>query len=135
MTKCWRHFKALSKKNAIVWYRTPFCALTEVLTPALLMLILCVLRINVPSVPTDAEGMLAKKGPVMPGVGYDPELGWYNSTGGNHYVDDYMRPMIGYSDYTRGDTHMTNWTEYSIGYDKYGPQFFTPTHCMKTFDY
>ena len=46
-----------------------------------------------------------------------------------------MRPMVGYSDYTTGDTHMTNYTEYSIGYDKWGAQFFIPTHCMKTWDY
>ena len=71
MAKCWRHFKALSKKNAIVWYRTPFCAIIELIAPALLMLILCVLRKHVPSTPTDAEGMLAKKGPVMPGVGWE----------------------------------------------------------------
>lgn len=40
----WRHFRALSRKNAINWKRTPLGSLTEVLCPLLLMAILVYVR-------------------------------------------------------------------------------------------
>ena len=44
MAKCWRHFCALTKKNGILWYRTPVCAFFEFIVPAILMIVLCVVR-------------------------------------------------------------------------------------------
>lgn len=69
MTKFWRHFTGLSKKNAIVWYRTPVCAIIEILTPALLMVLLCVLRVQIPLTESDPKGMLGKKLIINPGIG------------------------------------------------------------------
>lgn len=53
MTNCWRHFTALSKKNAIVWYRLPVCAFLEIAIPALLMVGLCILRHYIPALQVD----------------------------------------------------------------------------------
>lgn len=132
MAKCWRHFTALSKKNAIVWYRTPLCAIVEILTPALLMIILCVLRAEIPLTTTDAKGMLKKTLPVFPGVAYYENGYWYNSTDGDHVYDIQNRPMMEWVNYTYGGSDPS---KYSMGIDKFGPQFFFPSHCLKTFDY
>ena len=57
-TNCCRHFKALSKKNAILWIRRPGCATFEIIAPILLMCLLWKIRTLVPVTSTDAEGML-----------------------------------------------------------------------------
>ena len=45
MAKCFRHFKALMRKNWIVWYRNPGCAAFEVLAPCILMAVLWIIRL------------------------------------------------------------------------------------------
>jgi len=73
--------------------------------------------------------MLKKQLPVYPGVGLGTNGYWSNSTRDNDYWDLINRPMVVYSNYTTGDTHDTI-DEYEMGFDKFGPQFYTPTHCM-----
>ena len=98
MTNCWRHFKALTKKNAILWYRRPGCAACEILAPVLLMAILCIMRIVVPVAHTDQSGMLAKNTVVFPGLPY--EDGYYaNTTFENEKINEIVRPLITYGDY------------------------------------
>ena len=69
MAKCRRHFFALMRKNTILWYRTPCCAIFEILVPILLMIGLVELRIKLPKVSTDNSGMLKKKVPKFPRYG------------------------------------------------------------------
>ena len=65
---CLRHFKALLKKNVLLWARTPCCSMFEILAPVVLMIVLWVIRLQVPTTAVDAEGMLDKKLTVYPGV-------------------------------------------------------------------
>ena len=53
-----RHFKALTRKNFILWYRTPCFSALEILLPLLLMILLACLRNLVPFTFVDEEGML-----------------------------------------------------------------------------
>jgi len=53
MGKSIRHLKALMRKNAILWYRTPFCACFEIAAPVVMMIVLCYLRTMVPRISTD----------------------------------------------------------------------------------
>ena len=75
MGKFWRHLAALTKKNSILWRRTPCCACFEILIPALLMAFLVVLRHFIPAAPVDSEAMLKNNMPVFPGVTY--YNGWW----------------------------------------------------------
>lgn len=79
MAKSFRHFRALMRKNFILWYRTPFCAVFEILAPVVLMIALVVMRSYVPTSSTDQAGMLKKKLPSYPGV---PNINgtWWGST-------------------------------------------------------
>ena len=128
MAKCWRHFVALTKKNAILWSRTPICAVFEFAVPAFLMAMLCVVRINVPSTPVDAAGTLADKLWTYPSVSFLENWSWGMFTSENPYSNERNIPLVMYSNYTR-DTH-DPLDDYDMGYDWYGPQFFFPTHCM-----
>lgn len=130
---CCRHFKALLKKNFIVWYRRPVFALCELILPAIMMAILCIIRVYVPSVTTNAENMLSSNLVAFPSVVYENGA-WWRSTDGNRIWDTLNRPMMMWVNYTK-DYHNHDPAFYEMGYDKRGPQFYTPTHCMQTFDY
>ena len=41
---CYRHFKALMRKNFINWWRTPGCTIFELLAPIILMVALTLIR-------------------------------------------------------------------------------------------
>ena len=51
--KCFRHFKALMRKNFILWWRTPGCSIFEILAPVILMVILDIIRRQIPTTNTD----------------------------------------------------------------------------------
>ena len=107
MVKCFRHFKALMRKNFILWYRTPLCSAFEIIIPVLLMCGLSWIRSKVPSTSVDQAGMLKKNGFSMLGVPPKDELGqWYTSTSGssNDVVDLPTRPFACYGNYTYADT-------------------------------
>ena len=63
MGKCFRHFKALMRKNFIVWYRNPGCASVEIIAPIILMAALWIIRNQVPVTSIDKDGMFSKKYP------------------------------------------------------------------------
>ena len=100
MTKCWRHCNALMRKNFIVWMRTPACSCFEILAPVVLMAVLWIIRVQVPTTSVDASGLFAKKYPVY--NTYRPVNGTW--TYDNGWVDNILRPMMNYSDYTSRDT-------------------------------
>jgi len=58
MPKCGRHFKALMRKNLLIYTRSYGCSLFEILAPIVLMIGLTVMRMQVPVVQTDQAGML-----------------------------------------------------------------------------
>jgi hypothetical protein len=60
---------------------------------------------------------------------------WATDTDDNNLYDDPNRPLSAYANYTleHHDGHTP--AEYDMSYDWYGPQFFFPLHCLKTFDY
>ena len=134
MAKCRRHFGALMRKNFILWFRTPGCAFFEIAAPVALMLVLAVIRNTVPRISEDQTGMLAKKTPSFPGVGYENGY-WQNSTAGDTWLNNHVRPFFNYSDYIDDHNKKEETGTYDVGYDKKGPQFYAPSHCLKTFDW
>ena len=70
MAKFCRHLKALLKKNLILWYRNPICAVFEIMMPLALMIGLAAIRSGVATTDTDAKAMLAKKQVSMQGAGF-----------------------------------------------------------------
>ena len=130
--KCFRHFRALMRKNFIIYYRTPGCSLFELLAPIILFIGLNIIRNLVPVTPTDPAGMGKKKLPIWPGLantnGY-----WENSTDNAAWVDNKVRPLCNYTDYyTRHDSDPM---KYNIAWDWEGPQFYAPTQCIRYFDW
>jgi len=69
MTKCFRHFKALMRKNVILWSRTPGCSAFEIIAPILLMAALWIIRLQVAVVEVDQVSMLQKQAMVSLGLG------------------------------------------------------------------
>ena len=73
MTKICRHFKALNRKNLILYKRTPSCAIFEILLPAALMCIMVWLRTMVHVKHTDLTSLAKYRHPVFPGLSYPSE--------------------------------------------------------------
>ena len=96
--------------------------------PCLLMLALAIIRMQVPTVASDETGMLKKKYPIFPGTGIE-DGAWCSSTSCDSFLNDNFRPLAIFSDY--GESH-NNFKpkKYDVGYDKSGPQFYAPTHCL-----
>lgn len=66
---CCRHMRALTKKNCIIWRRTAYCSALEILTPILLMVVLWVIRLQIPTTNVDSAGLLSKKYAASLGIG------------------------------------------------------------------
>lgn len=76
MANICRHFKALNRKNQIVYRRTPACALFELVLPCALMGIMVWLRSMVEIKHTDLEALEKYKHPLFPGLKYSDRFGW-----------------------------------------------------------
>ena len=129
MPKCFRHFKALMRKNFILWWRTPGCSLFEILAPILLMAVLWVIRVQVPTTNVNKEGMFSKKYFTYPGLTWN-STDWKLDNG---YLNGKLRPFAGWAD--KKDNHYDDPYLYDAGYDYYGPQIWAPGHCIKQFDF
>lgn len=97
--KSFRHFKALTRKNFILWWRSPLCSLFEIVAPIILMVALTVIRMQVPTTKVDQEGMLKKKFAVFPGAPYKGLGTWIGNTSGNPETNEKIVAMTCYSDY------------------------------------
>jgi len=104
MGKCFRHFKALMRKNFILWYRTPLCSAFEIIIPVLLMCGLNWIRVKVPTTSVDQAGMLKKNGFAGLGVTPTDDLGvWHNNTDTNSIIDLPTRPFACFGNYSYSD--------------------------------
>ena len=131
MSKCWfRHFNALVRKNFIIWKRTPGCSSFEVIAPLILMTLLALLRMGVPSTFVDQDAMLEKKFPSWYGVSPTGMGEWSHKKRDNTIVDDRVAALTCHSQYY-DKKHTTDCSEYNLANDLHGPQYFTPSQCMK----
>ena len=74
-----RHFKALCRKNAIIWKRSFICTIFQLLLPCLLMVFLVWARSMVAIKHTNLRELGKYKHPVFPGLNYElnrKELSW-----------------------------------------------------------
>lgn len=94
------------------------------------MVVLVIIRIQVPTTSVDQAGMLGKKLVAMPGAG-NTDGSWDTSSRGNFYVNGKVRPFFKYANYTEKNDR----DEYDIGFDWHGPQFYAPSQCIKTLDW
>ena len=134
MPKCTRHFFALTRKNFYIWTRTWGCSAFEILAPFILMIVLSIIRAQIPVTYTDQSGMLAKKGPVFLGVG-NKDGKWAQNTSEDDWVDDKVHDMFEWANYTEKHNAGKTPFEYDISWDWHGPQFWAPSHCLKTFSW
>ena len=99
----WRHFKALMRKNLINWKRQPVCAFFEIISPLILMAVICLIRWQVPYTSVSPEGMLDWQLPIMPCCGYKDGTSKWADVGSkaiNARVNDFFN-------YTGYETHVT----------------------------
>ena len=100
MAKVCRHFKALNRKNLIVYRRTPICAIFELALPCALMCLMVWLRTMVHIKHTDLTSLEKYKHPVFPGLKYADSkrtgLGW---TWDPDAVTDFEQSFMDFLDY------------------------------------
>ena len=120
MAKCFRHFNALMRKNFILWYRSPVCAIFEVVIPIILMAGLWGIRHKVPSYSVTQAGMLEKKYPTFPGVGKKSDGTWCKDTSCDDWMDNALRPMFDFAGYTEKHQRDTG-ASYETSWDWRGP--------------
>ena len=137
MTKflCCRHLRALTKKNFIIWKRTACCSALEILTPILLMVVLWVIRVQIPTANVDRDSLLNKKFPMALGVGQSSPGTWAKEQHPyEHWINDKVSPMYEWANYT-GPRNNVDPYNYNVLLDKSTFSWFTPGHCMQRFDY
>jgi len=71
MSKICRHFKALSRKNAILWRRNLTCGVFELILPAALMCLIVWMRTKVNIKHVDLAGLEKYKHPIYPAMKYE----------------------------------------------------------------
>ena len=84
------------------------------------MICLSLIRDQIPTTPTDAEGMLQKKYIVYPGVAASGLGTWYDSEGYNRDLARKIVALTCYSGYYERDDPTDCW-QYDVGHDWYGP--------------
>ena len=131
MAKCFRHFKALMRKNAILWWRTPGCSAFEIIAPIILMAALWIIRLQVPTTEVDQVSMLKKQGISTIGLGPDPDTNLFDSS--DDYLNGYVRNLTQFTGLC--DDRGGCGVDYNIAEDYHGPKIYTPSHCIKSFDY
>ena len=87
------------RKNFLLWWRMPACSAFELLAPIVMMVILTVIRMQVPVVPTDTAGMLKKNLPVYLGVQPKEIYTWKNNNDDSDWANEKVRPFFCYSNY------------------------------------
>lgn len=95
MSKICRHFKALHRKNFILWKRSLVCGAFEFILPCALMAILVWIRTMINIKQTDLKGLEKYKHPGFPALTYD-RLGWEWDTQG---VNDEVATFMEYTGY------------------------------------
>mmetsp|Transcript_12838 Transcript_12838/g.16471 ORF Transcript_12838/g.16471 Transcript_12838/m.16471 type:complete len:91 (+) Transcript_12838:117-389(+) len=75
-SQTWRHFKALNRKNAIVWKRSPLCTIFQILFPVALMAFMCWARSEVRIKHTDLVSLGKYKHPVFPALRFNKLSKW-----------------------------------------------------------
>ena len=143
-----RHYKALSRKNAINWKRTPLGSVTEIVCPVLLMLVLVYARyITVPE-EMDSLKISALRHPIFPPSKPNEDgkfdISWTNAIENTIDYNSFMR----YTQYTNLKQNITlpenitravtNETQqividtYFPPIDPLGPYLFYPRQCYAT---
>ena len=134
MTKCCRHFGALSRKNWINWYRRPKCSFFEILWPVLTMFVMVFMRYHIKALKYPYDRIIpGLKMPTYPGLSWEsstkkaPEGTWYESIKSLKQVDNDVSDFF---DYTGYSTHVPK-QSYKANQDIRGPFYFLPSECLK----
>ena len=116
-SKCMRHFKALTRKNLILYIRSPLCSIVEILIPIVLMALLTWFRIKVPLQKTDLESLQKYKHPSFPVLRYQRNSWKWDPEWATAYQTDFMA----YNNYaptfppTRPGTESMQASEFEFG--------------------
>ena len=86
----WRHFKALGRKNFIVYKRSPLCAVLELLIPIGVMAFMCWIRSIVPIKKTDLVTLQKYKHPLFPALHYERDAWKWDPDWISAFEQDFM---------------------------------------------
>lgn len=95
LNKSWRHYKALNRKNWILYIRRPACSITELIIPIAVMLLLTWFRTKVPLQHTDSQALQKYKHPAFPALQYTGEEWEWNP----EYITNEQLEFMTYNDY------------------------------------
>jgi hypothetical protein len=127
-----RHFKALSKKNAINWKRTPLGSCTEIFCPVILMIIMTRIRLLV-TPELSAEYKLASlRHPMFQPAKPDAVTGLFDISAQSviENAQD-LNDFMFYTNYTNTKASVTSKaSSYIPVVDPYGPYLFYPSQCQ-----
>jgi hypothetical protein len=127
-----RHFKALMRKNWINWKRTPIGSAVEMLTPALLMILLVIARKAMKIQVVNSVDLADLQHPRFPIANYNSTTGSWNVNGvamQSYMLDKSFQGMMQYANYTNNQTKSE--PVYNPLLDVKGPFLFNPPHCTK----
>ncbi len=91
-----RHFRALSRKNLIIWRRSLVCSIFELVLPCALISIIVWLRTKVEIKHTDLTSLEKYKHPIFPALHYLEDEGW---TFDQFWIDDTIQSFMNYLGY------------------------------------
>ena len=94
-SKCMRHFRALTRKNLILYKRSPMCSVVELVIPVVLMLLLAWFRNKVPLQKTDLEALQKYKHPSFPVLRYQRNSWKWDPS----YITDQQSEFMAYNNY------------------------------------
>jgi len=134
-----RHWKALMKKNAILWRRRPFCSLFEIICPVLAMLVMVFLRYHIGSSSIPYNLLIEKvKVPSLPGLKWSsksskkhPNGSWSNSIVTHRSIGKDLTAYMNYTEYPTKFHYRNPEHQYSLIEDVRGPLYFIPEDCLE----
>lgn len=149
LSTSFRHFRALSRKNAINWKRTPLGSVTEIICPVILMIVLVYARSITKPEFMEGVKISALRHPIFQPAKPDGPNGEFQISLENIFENALdLNGFMKYSKYTnikRNFTFSPNITErftnktdlfqidtYLPVVDPLGPYLFYPSHCYST---
>ena len=98
-----RHFKALLKKNIIVWKRNVCCSLCELMCPVFLMFIIVLIRIKIEPSPTTPDLSLQnRQNPFYSPFNLDATGNWVLDQASINSLNANLNGFMGANNYTIG---------------------------------
>jgi ATP-binding cassette, subfamily A (ABC1), member 3 len=133
-----RQFRALTKKNFLLHFRQPGCAIAQLLCPALVMLLLVWIRTKITTSPAKYSNLDVFKTPFFPTFEYLGANRWdtknlltpYSRQQAFLAYDNYTMASLSTSTSSLNFTYNASTGDFNISANPTNPLAFLPTHCL-----